>query len=148
MADSAVARMGYAQRERLAALGYELLVLRTATDAKAAAREVSAAPSRIAQPRTTDNARARLVLIASEPNALRGPRAALLRSVLAALGVRESEVRGEACDGVPTLAFGVDVDGAVRGPTLAELHGARAKRELWPALRRLRRQLWQETRRS
>jgi hypothetical protein len=43
--------------------------------------------------------------------------------------------------GFPTLAFAPEIDEGVNAPALELLRRASSKRALWPALRRLRRQL-------
>jgi hypothetical protein len=82
-----------------------------------------------------------LVVLSPDANWLRGPHAKLARSLLAALGVPESDVRGEPVPGAPMLTFGLDTPDALRAPPLQALRDARAKRALWPALRALRRRL-------
>jgi hypothetical protein len=82
-----------------------------------------------------------LVVLSPDANWLRGPHAKLARGLLAALGVPESDVRGEPVPGAPMLAFGLDTPDALRAPPLQALRDARAKRALWPALRALRRRL-------
>lgn len=82
-----------------------------------------------------------LVVLSPDANWLRGPNAKLARGVLAALGVKEADVRGEPHPGAPALCFGRETPGAVHAPALEALRDARAKRALWPALRALRRRL-------
>ena len=82
-----------------------------------------------------------LVVHSPDANWLRGPHAKLARGLLAALGMHESDVRGEARPGAPAIAFGIDTPGALRLPALEALRDARAKRASWPALRALRRRL-------
>ena len=97
---------------------------------------------------------ARLHLATPDAEDFAGPHAALLRALVRALGVTESDVRfaphpalqddpaGAAGDALPILAFGVPSDtAALQAQALAQLRDAAAKRALWPVLRRLRRTL-------
>jgi hypothetical protein len=161
-----------AQQAMLRELGCELFVMRaavSATPAHAAAAPRAAdavplvrpaagpmreersrddmgpdAPPVSRAPRGGGAARARRVMLAPDAGVLRGPQAALARALLAALGVHEAEVRGEATPGLPAILFGdagIDSGDALRAPSLAALRDGRAKRALWPALRALRKRL-------
>lgn len=133
VAESALAALGVEQRERLAALGYELLSLR-AGPRLGASTDAMASTSAVSQPR--------LVLVVANGTPFSGAHQTLLRALVAALGLREHEVTSSAITSVPTLAFGVPAgDDAMALPTPEQLRDARAKRDLWPVLRRLRRQL-------
>jgi hypothetical protein len=124
MADPALAALTAAQRERLALLGFDLLVLR-AGDADTRGDPAAAGVARIA-------------LAGASP----GEPEALVRGILAALGLRAGEVASAPGAGVPVLAFGDPAPaGSIRLPRLAELREAHAKRAAWPLLRRLRRRL-------
>jgi len=122
------------RRERLAALGIELLALRSELGAPSAG-VAEAAPA--GTQAVGDHARLRISGTAW-PASERLPRA-----VIAALGLRPEEASTEPCPGRPTLAFGSgsDLPEVVSLPPLAELRAAAAKHALWPALRRLRRRL-------
>ena len=156
MPDTAGLRWSGAQQAMLRELGCELFVMRAATvQAPTVHGEpvesiaTPAPPTRNVAPisrapRGGGAARARLVMLAPDAALLRGPQAGLARALLAALGVHEAEVRGEATPGVPSIVFGdasPDTGEALRAPALATLRDARAKRALWPALRALRRRL-------
>ena len=127
--------MDATRRERLAALGIELLALRS---------ELSAAADVDATPPESGEARAARAAARLSVRGIDWPSGAPLpRAVIAALGLRPEEVSAEPSTGRPVLAFGAgtDADAAVLAPALAELRDAARKRALWPALRRLRRQL-------
>lgn len=129
MTDGAV-RWSPAQQSMLRELGCEMFSV----------REAPSAPAQATAPPLARGRRV-LVVLSPEANWLRGPNAKLARGLLAALGVKEDEVRGEPHPGAPALCFGRETPGAVHAPALAMLRDARAKRALWPALRALRRQL-------
>lgn len=136
--ESGLAALHADQRERLVALGYELLSLRSTAVRPAAASE-SHAPMRTT---TTSEPCKRLVMKVASGDLLVGPQSALLRAVIAALGLNTSEVSQEDIAGLPTVAFGPQADTpAIPAPAPEQLRNARAKRALWPLLRRLRRQL-------
>lgn len=135
MPEPEIPRLDAARRERLAALGIELLALRSEL--------ASAGPAAAASAQTsarTPGARLQLTGIAwpsAEP---------LPRAVIAALGLQPDEVSAEPHVGRPLLCFGAGTDAAnsVSVPALAELRDPARKRALWPALRRLRRRLAEE----
>ncbi len=147
VAESGLAALGVDQRERLAALGYELLSLRAdtprgeSTDTMGPSARSMVSIAAVSQPR--------LVLQVANGTPFSGAHSTLFRALVAALGLREHEVTSFAIASVPTLAFGVPagVD-AMALPTPEQLRDARAKRDLWPVLRRLRRQLLQAEVRS
>lgn len=147
VAESALAALGVDQRERLAALGYELLSLRTDTPRGASKDTLGSGLQ--AMPSTPTVSQARLVLQVDNGTPFSGAHGTLLRALVAALGLREHEVTTSAIESIPTLAIGVPagVDAIVL-PTPERLRDARAKRDLWPVLRELRRQLLQAEVRS
>lgn len=127
------------QLRRLHALGITPLRLRTATGdvAQPAGQDVAAAPA-IAlylwlPPRAADP--------------FHGPHVRLLHQLLCGLGLGPEQVAlgaPEEGDAQPVLAFGPGgPPGAVQVPALARLREPLEKRIAWPALRRLRRRLWQ-----
>ena len=130
MPEPALPRLDPERRERLAALGLELLALR----------------AELAQPASETATRSsfRLVLAGAEwPCA-----APLLRGIVAALGLADDAVTSQPQPGRPTLRIGAaaadETPDGLALPPLAALRDARVKRELWPRLRRLRRRLEQE----
>lgn len=126
------------QRERLAALGFELLTLRERAPATGAARVDSGATAGLdASPAP------RLVVAGLETGALEGGEgAALFGALLATLGLSRAQVTVELRPGLPLLAFG-DGGGAdaIRIAPLAHLRQPHEKRAAWPALRALRARL-------
>lgn len=82
-----------------------------------------------------------------EGDPFRGPHERLLRQLLCALGLTSEQVVldvPDAGDVRPVLAFGPGgPPGAVQLPALVNLREPLEKRIAWPALRRLRRHLWQ-----
>ena len=136
-------RWSPAQQSMLRELGCELFTVRETPSSFPRKRESSDLGSSATKVTGFPPARERRVLVVLSPDAnwLRGPHARLARGVLAAVGIPESDVRGEPLPGAPALAFGIDAPDAVRAPTLEALRDARAKRALWPALRALRRRL-------
>jgi len=147
-------RWSAAQQAMLREMGYELFSQRIATvrgelveshDSRLGAPPAlpPEAPRGIrqARPERVGQGGARLVLLANGDALLRGPHAALVRSLLRALRVQESDIRGEPHEGIPAIAFGHDAPGALRAPGLAELRTGRAKRALWPTLRALKKRL-------
>jgi hypothetical protein len=134
--DGATAAFDAGRRERLQALGIELLVL----------REV-AAPARRSAPVVEDRAKgevsgARLAVGFAGGRLPEPSQLALLRAIVAALGLRESETTRQTDGGLPTLTFGDEgIEGSAVAPALDTLRDPRAKRALWPMLRRLRRHL-------
>lgn len=147
VAESALAALGVDQRERLAALGYELLSLRADNPLAANAGTKGLGPRSMAS--TAVESQPRLVLHVGDATPFSGAHSTLLRALVAALSLREHEVTTSAIANVPTLALGVPagVD-AVALPTPDQLRDAHAKRDLWPVIRRLRRQLLQAEVRS
>ena len=132
MAEAARAESDRLRQERLAALGIEVLTLRTRVDAPSASVPAS----------TGGVASARLVLNGARQAFDGGEGAALLAAILATLGLRREEISLDAIDGVPALAFGMDgAAGVTRIATLPQLREPHEKRAAWPALRRLRREL-------
>lgn len=127
MPDAVATRWSAAQQSMLRELGCELFTVR--------AKQPVAVESSPPKPRRV------LVVLSPESNWLRGPYAKLARSLLAALGMKEDDIRGEPHAGMPTLCFGRETPGAIHAPALAALRNAQAKRALWPVLRALRKQL-------
>ena len=126
----------------LSALGIEPLLLRAPSlrdvpGASSATRQASeSGPSSPVEPAGM----VRLQLRLAEADPLAGEHAALLRGVVRALGLDLASVCFDPREALPVLAFdSVDAPAQVHAPALAALRGARAKRALWPALRRLRR---------
>lgn len=143
MAERGIAALDAGQRECLAALGFELLSLRS----------FDARPGALTTPTADESApapvRVRLVTRMAAGATSTGPQSALLRAVVFALGLDESEVSQASIAGVPTIAFGTDAGlGDIAAPALDQLRDAHAKRSLWPVLRRLRRQLQSDLRRG
>lgn len=131
MPEPELPRLDATRRERLAALGIELLALRSELVAEGAA--ASAGPAGA----TRAGARVWVSGIAW-PTGERLPRA-----LIAALGLQPAQVTAEPGAGCAALVFGA-AEGpstAVRIPGLGELRDPACKRALWPTLRRLRRQL-------
>lgn len=131
------------RRDYLAALGIEPLVLRAA-----GAREVSGVSTGAARVSEADAAVsgsgavgiARLQLHIADADPFAGEHAMLLRGVVRALGLDLADICFDPRGTLPVLAFDSgDTPAQVHAPALAALRGARAKRALWPALRRLRR---------
>jgi hypothetical protein len=125
MADPALAALSPDQRERLALLGFDLLVLRSGdTDAPAESAADPASP--------------RIALAGVTPDESSG----IVRGILAALGLRAAQVATDPRADVPVLALGEPAPaGSIRLPSPAGLRDARAKRAAWPLLRSLRRRL-------
>lgn len=147
VAESGLAALGVDQRERLAALGYELLSLRADTP-RAASTDTMVVDSQAVGSRPAESP-ACLVLHVASGAPFSDSHAKLLRALIAAIGLREDEVTSTPIAGVPALAFGVPTStDAIGMPPPEELRDARAKRALWPVLRRLRRQLLQAEVRS
>ncbi len=140
MADRVLAALDAERRERLQALGLEVLVLRTVATVPPGADIGGDERATIGAPR------ARLIVRHADARAATGTHAALMRAILAALGLRETDTTPHAVDELPTLAFGNDgAEASVVAPALEMLRDARAKRALWPALRSLRRRLAAES---
>lgn len=131
MPDPALPRLDPERRERLAALGLELLALR----ADLATPVAAAAPG-------ADRVTARLAL-AGAPWPSAEP---LLRGIVAALGLRADEVASPPQAGRPLLQFGSagDAPATLVLPSLAQLRDAGTKRAAWPRLRALRARLRQD----
>jgi DNA polymerase III psi subunit len=123
-------RLSPTQCEHLAALGIELLELRPL--ARAAPAPTQAQSEDVP---TATSYRLRVCVAQSSRQA------PLLQSVIRALGLRPEEIVHVDFPGLPTLAFAPDIDQGVNAPALEHLRRASSKRALWPALRRLRRQL-------
>ena len=130
------------QLRQLHALGITPLRLRAAADdampqAPADGQEVTAAPAIALY----------LWLPPREADPFHGPHEPLLRQLLCSLGLApEQALLGvpEEGDARPVLAFGPGgPSGAVQLPALAKLRDPLEKRIAWPALRTLRRRLWQ-----
>lgn len=137
MPEPELPRLDATRRERLAALGIELLALRGEL----------AAPSEAGAMRDPGSAQAAIVGARLCVSGIAWPAGERLpRAVIAALGLRPEQVSAEHVVGRPSLAFGAGTDAAdtLRAPTLAELRDPASKRALWPALRRLRRRLGAE----
>ena len=128
------------RHDYLTALGIEPLVLRVRSGqvpADGIASHATGATTAVA-----GDTSPRLQLRMRESDPLAGTHAALLRGLLRALAVTPDEVCFETRDALPVLAFDDAGNPArVHAPALAALRDARAKRALWPALRRLRRDL-------
>jgi hypothetical protein len=132
------------RRERLQALGLDLLTLRESLAADSETPGVSDTASHSG--RSTSGAKARLVLmLESGRQALAGKHAGRLRSLIAALGLCEDDVAFEPGSAPCVLAFGqpppTTVTNLCQLPTLEQLADAQAKRAAWPRLRELRRRL-------
>ena len=129
------------RRDYLAALGIEPLVLRAVAKPNGAG-DGSLSPALETLPSTPAAKRgtARLQLRMLEADPFAGPHAALLRGVVRALGLAPGDVCFEPREALLVLAFD-DAGAPGDGPTLAALRDARAKRALWPTLRRLRARL-------
>lgn len=130
------------QLRQLHVLGITPLRLRTAAgdvapQAQPAGQEVTAAPAIALY----------LWLPPREGDPFHGPHERLLHQLLCGLGLAPAEVVLGVPDGGdawPVLAFGPGgPPGAVQVPELARLRDPLEKRIAWPALRRLRRRLWQ-----
>jgi hypothetical protein len=131
MPEPELPRLDAPRRERLAALGIELLALRSELAAQGAAVAAGVA--------SASSAGARVSVSGIDwPTSERLPRA-----VIAALGLQPEQVTTEPAAGRAELAFGSSADAstAVRIPGLDELRDPALKRSLWPTLRRLRRRL-------
>jgi hypothetical protein len=132
VAESTLSRLDPLQRERLGALGIDLLALRPGVGTA----------SRPAEAFATNTGILRLRVLGADQAFANSPDAKLLQALVAALGLRPDEVSSAPGAGVPVLAFALDVDGdAIQLPALDRLRNADAKRAAWPALRRLRRAL-------
>lgn len=116
------------RQQTLAAMGFDLMAMRTA---------LQAGPAPVALPSATRiPPRVRLVGL---PDAADAP---LLRALLAALGIDAAQVTTSSGSDDIVLAFGEPVAGAaLQAPALAQLADARAKRALWVQVRALRRRL-------
>jgi hypothetical protein len=122
------------RRERLAALGIDVLTM----------RDRGVAADAVPDPIGSDGATSiRLVLAGARGAWDGGESAALLTALLASIGLRRDEVSIDARPGVPILSFGDagDEGEVVRLAPLAKLRQPHEKRAAWPALRRLRRLL-------
>jgi hypothetical protein len=134
MPEPALPRLDPERRERLAALGLELLSLRAEL----------ATP--VAVPLAAGTRAGGRLALAGVPWPATD---ALLRGIVAALGLRADEVAPPPLPGRPVLQFGEagdrsDAPDAVALPALAALREARAKRAAWPRLRALRARLRQD----
>lgn len=119
----------------------------TATDAAPTTRARSDASRERAPQQQNDDAGlfapqpARLCFLLDIADADDASHQRLLRAIALAAGVSPAQLAHEAREGLPMIAFGLDASHAIAAPAPAALRNARAKRALWPALRRLRRTL-------
>jgi hypothetical protein len=118
-----------AQRDALAAMGFEVLALRRA-------EAYVNAPAVALQPAT----QVRLVVSGIDAALAESP-PPLLAALLRALCLRREEIATRPLPGVPELRIGGAGAEPPTLPDLTTLRSARAKRDAWPILRRLRRAL-------
>lgn len=131
MAEAARSAFDPLRRERLAALGIELLMLRDRAPASVVEAPIVSSDAPV---------RPRLVVAGIDVATMTGGSdAALFSSLIAALGLTRDQVSSEVQSGVPTLVFGSGGNAeSIRVAPLAQLRQPHEKRAAWPVLRRLR----------
>lgn len=129
MTDAGHGDWSHAQRDALAAMGFEVLALRRAEAAPGSLAVAQSPPAQV-----------RLVVSGIDAALAESP-PPLLAALLRALCLRREEIVTRPLPGVPELRIGGAGAEPPALPDLTALRGARAKRDAWPILRRLRRAL-------